>query len=884
MEMTRMERFGNSKAQFMTLILLILFILMLSILMVFVVEEVNYQNIAQNIALSSTSINYGKILSPELTTLLYASSERALSALSALQLDPHVRGSTFVSNLPLFMEGLIYNGSVAGLSGTSAQSQFLSSQMGNMTLIKYDKALAALVNSSFRVTSVNQTGLMVSQLSGSSLAVSVTYNIVLNATGSIYSYHIPVNITVPLNGTQDLLYASQGQLRTMEFGSLAPATPMFGYALSGNSTGMTYGTVFLVPSGITCSSGSLPLSNYLPSQFSTAPTNKSIILVTPDATKITNSTCDIAGWFGGLMTYNVINAPNIPYLIYGSGTGYLNYFTTGQKILLYGPLLAAMNETALRSGVMNGEYFTSPFASSYSHHAAGYLSNSSPYGMFTFSNVNRQAANFNGQGSNISGSGTYAFPISNTQWIRPVNYGTSGFQVITEFDGAGSLGGAYQFALSSTGHVILWNGNTNLVSNLIAPIDSWSFVGYTLNSTYVTIYVNGQSQKIASATTPTTSADTYWVVGTQGGYTTRYFNGSMSNVQVYNRTLTNVQMQSLYHEGISGIPLSSSNLIGWWPLNGNANDYSGNGSNVIPKSITYSLLQNYTGDSVFGIQTSNTMAFSIPGIMSCTNSQYCANTMLPRLTLDSFPLEAGGQGANVAQILGTTATTSYSSNARITATVPQIAGTNTIYTAAMWVYVPSSSPSNMPFFGLGSFQALEFFRSGVGTVSNQIGLHRCSSADTWESGIPVMSLNRWHFVAISVNPPNYYFQLDNYSSNVTNSYTYTNNALVVIGTQTAQCDGSIFPGNITNVQLYNTSLSETTLHKLFEEGMTGKPVQTQNLVGWWPLNGNANDYSGNNNNGVAYNVTYPFASGSVQSSVGSTYSEAQNEQQAIGFP
>jgi hypothetical protein len=30
----------------------------------------------------------------------------------------------------------------------------------------------------------------------------------------------------------------------------------------------------------------------------------------------------------------------------------------------------------------------------------------------------------------------------------------------------------------------------------------------------------------------------------------------------------------------------------------------------------------------------------------------------------------------------------------------------------------------------------------------------------------------------------------------------------------------------------------------------------QNLVAWWPLNGNANDYSGNGNNGQATNVTY----------------------------
>ena len=33
-------------------------------------------------------------------------------------------------------------------------------------------------------------------------------------------------------------------------------------------------------------------------------------------------------------------------------------------------------------------------------------------------------------------------------------------------------------------------------------------------------------------------------------------------------------------------------------------------------------------------------------------------------------------------------------------------------------------------------------------------------------------------------------------------------------------------------------------------------VDLHNLLGWWPLNGNANDYSGNGNNGAPANVVY----------------------------
>ena len=65
-----------------------------------------------------------------------------------------------------------------------------------------------------------------------------------------------------------------------------------------------------------------------------------------------------------------------------------------------------------------------------------------------------------------------------------------------------------------------------------------------------------------------------------------------------------------------------------------------------------------------------------------------------------------------------------------------------------------------------------------------------------------------------------------------------------------------FNGSISNVQIYNTSLSTNDIIALYDEGIGGEPINIQNLVGWWPLNGNANDYSGNNNTGIPNNVIY----------------------------
>jgi hypothetical protein len=68
--------------------------------------------------------------------------------------------------------------------------------------------------------------------------------------------------------------------------------------------------------------------------------------------------------------------------------------------------------------------------------------------------------------------------------------------------------------------------------------------------------------------------------------------------------------------------------------------------------------------------------------------------------------------------------------------------------------------------------------------------------------------------------------------------------------------GAQFQGSIANIQVYNATLSPSGINALYREGIGGAPIQLQNLVAWWPLNGNANDYSGNNYNGAATNVIF----------------------------
>jgi len=84
----------------------------------------------------------------------------------------------------------------------------------------------------------------------------------------------------------------------------------------------------------------------------------------------------------------------------------------------------------------------------------------------------------------------------------------------------------------------------------------------------------------------------------------------------------------------------------------------------------------------------------------------------------------------------------------------------------------------------------------------------------------------------------------------------TNSSLELLSANGAWDGGAYMDGYASNIQLYDTALSANNIEALYQEGIGGAPIKIQNLVGGWPLNGNANDYSGNGDNGAATGVTY----------------------------
>jgi hypothetical protein len=96
------------------------------------------------------------------------------------------------------------------------------------------------------------------------------------------------------------------------------------------------------------------------------------------------------------------------------------------------------------------------------------------------------------------------------------------------------------------------------------------------------------------------------------------------------------------------------------------------------------------------------------------------------------------------------------------------------------------------------------------------------------------------------------------ASRTSTGYLNTSTANVCLGGGTSTCwgPGVTMNGSLADVQIYKGVLASYQISHLYQEGINGIPITNKSLVAWYLLNGNANDYSGNNNNGTPTGVAY----------------------------
>ncbi len=116
-----------------------------------------------------------------------------------------------------------------------------------------------------------------------------------------------------------------------------------------------------------------------------------------------------------------------------------------------------------------------------------------------------------------------------------------------------------------------------LGSNTVEVPGKFYSVVLTYGSGALKFYVNGAMTAKNSSAEPLLLKSKNLMLGRPNipiGITSKAFNGTIADVQVYNSTLDANQVQSLYQQGIAAPPIAAANVVGWWPLEGDTNDYS----------------------------------------------------------------------------------------------------------------------------------------------------------------------------------------------------------------------------------------------------------------------------------------------------------------------
>ncbi len=917
-----------SKAQLMSITALVFVFLMFSALLVFVIVGISYDSTSQSASASLTSGNYGLLLQKSADSFAYQSGTAALNTLFKYEYNSMLRKDNFISNFTQYMQYLMSNGMLPNVPPGSSDARQISNMMGSLTFSAYNDNISAVTGTGSTSVNMIETTPQISQTNPYSISIKYSEYLRINSSSGTYSFTIPVNVSIPLNNTPDLFFAQQGIYRPIKFAGTSGLATVIGgdYATYGNTSGFVYGTVYAIPSPTSCSFSAIP------SSFQSPPYSTQLIIVTPDADKITSG-CPGLSAYGGLITDNAMPNPDInAYLVYNALTSnVLQYLETGQHALLYGPALTTLNITNLINAVNSNKYFASPFAPSYISRTEGDFQNQSAEGMYTFSLQDSQALSFNSLSQyNLQSTETQASVVGYTvaAWVYP----TSQNGIIISDRGSGTghglilgIGNVLECGGMPGSFFFGDNGNgVGLGSNTIwqYPMNRWYFVAGTFNaptggsisSSDFNLYINGVPSaksswcNIGSDTAPLTGSGGMYI-GTNAPFTTSQggvpFNGLLSNMQVYNSVLSQQQIYHLYQEGIGGVPISNTMLLGWYPFDGNLNDYGGNGYTVTSQvPANFVVLPGYVRD---GILTANASQYSfpIPGLENCNTNIQCANYNTPHLYLGGMPLGISNGGMSAAYFNGQT---SY---------FEQGAGFNSFMSASqpfsMSIWVDPFSLNGVIINELGQRQELpgtwqdtfmELYKGNVyvnvwtsgGNVCNRIGsipagqwsnivLTYSGSGYSLSGYINYGASNTVHSVVRAVPPPaNSMF----YPLGLAAPTTYC-------GSESNPPGAPPFYGYMSNYQVYDTALSQQQVSQLYSEGLSGTPVAPGNIIGWWPLNGNLNDYTSNQNTGVGNSLSFAFlptnygqystTQSASQNSVGlSNPSATESEWQAMGFP
>ncbi|MDE1860446.1 MAG: hypothetical protein KGH72_01885 [Candidatus Micrarchaeota archaeon] len=422
----------------------------------------------------------------------------------------------------------------------------------------------------------------------------------------------------------------------------------------------------------------------------------------------------------------------------------------------------------------------------------------------------------------------------------------------------------------------------------------WYLACGTWSSGTGKLYINGTIDNSSAISFGTGASAGNIVIGAESYPPLNFpFNGAVMNFQLYNTTLTASQVKNLYYEGITGQPVSNS-LVGWWPLNGNGQDWSGIGNAGQPQgSVAYTAVAQFYAKAanLSGTPIANTLvgftynlgnATTSGEILNYTNSTgiasvivgqgsavsgsafvrataFQAANMLTANLIGWWPLDFG-QGSLAYDISGNNNTANmYNSSWDRPNYYAYLNGKNNL------LYINISAANAAQYTMAKSHYVLTYWIKTLAPSNYTVaGL---------SSGGRYTPTGRWTFVAFEWTGSSCNFYVDTVLEATLSSCTAMqpgiNGPSFFYGANSST--RTYVPEYLSNIQLYDTVLAQAQINTLYQGGLAAPPITLSGsfLVGWWPLDGDAMDHSGYGNIGnfIVNGVTLPsYSAGFVPAS------------------
>lgn len=442
------------------------------------------------------------------------------------------------------------------------------------------------------------------------------------------------------------------------------------------------------------------------------------------------------------------------------------------------------------------------------------------------------ALNFNGSSNYVDSNKTIQsnLDFSVSIWINP---NASDLQILgTREEATG--------ASSSKGFILQTNSSNEIRARLFTTTSTiteisggtvstgvWSQVAmtYVSSSKVLKIYVNGtEVGSVTGTVIPVVSPDNLNIGRAGVGGLYHYFNGSISNVAIYNSALTATQVTTLFNFGTPETAISFSSQA-WWKLNDqNAiTDYSGNGNTGTNNGAT---------DISSGVAV--IPSWKIPTALPIPSINY------------TTALDFNGSSDYIR--------------------VDNFSGVSSSFSVSLWFNLGTSALAQRNFLELMNPSTANLnqriFISSAGTIIASQNSGAGGAAQLSTSGI---NDGEWHhlYATISSNGSIKVILDNNSTASGSSSQSFSSAPSTVnIGVNFYdQSDPTAkrqyFLGQMSNVAVYNSALTDSQVATLYNSGQPESAISLS-PVGWWKLDTGGStitDYGSGGNNGTNNGTT-----------------------------